>query len=116
MTSLTPDRWVLVKATKDNETITKVLAGWSGSYLHGDSWRLSSSVDVVTKENGSYRVRGLTSQTHYTLSPDSYGMLAIQAGIFQQLKETTWEISLLGESQAIEFLEGFISDQHQRRH
>ena len=54
MTEYTPDSWVIVKIQSEQHgTIYKVLAGWSGSYLYGDSWKLSSGI-VTLVDTGSY--------------------------------------------------------------
>ena len=49
----TPDNWVVLKLKpgKGAHPIYKVLAGWSGGYLDGDSWRMNSGISKVT-ENG----------------------------------------------------------------
>jgi hypothetical protein len=39
----TPDNWVLLRIVEhDGKEHIKILSGWSGGYLDGDSWRLSS--------------------------------------------------------------------------
>jgi len=38
----TPDNWIIVKMP-DTEDY-KILAGWSGGYLNGSSWRLNSGI------------------------------------------------------------------------
>ena len=54
MTEYTPDSWVIVKIEAGQHgTVYKVLAGWSGSYLYGDSWKLSSGI-VTFVDTGSY--------------------------------------------------------------
>jgi hypothetical protein len=55
-----PDNWVILKIetqpetneTQD-ETIYKVLGGWSGGYLDGDSWRMNSGI-VSHERDGDY--------------------------------------------------------------
>ena len=37
-----PDNWIIVELP--NNTGYKILAGWSGGYLHGNSWRLNSGI------------------------------------------------------------------------
>lgn len=39
-----PDNWVVLKIAVDGNTLYKVLGGWSGGYLDGDSWRMNHSV------------------------------------------------------------------------
>ena len=47
MSTYNPDKWVLIQM----RDVQKVLAGWSGGYLDGDYWKLSSGV-VDIKEDG----------------------------------------------------------------
>ena len=49
MSTYNPDRWLLLKLGE----VQKVLAGWSGGYLDGDSWKLSSGVNNI-EEDGDY--------------------------------------------------------------
>ena len=55
MSEYHPDNWVVLKlkAGKGAYPVYKVLAGWSGGYLHGDAWRINSGISKVT-ENGDY--------------------------------------------------------------
>lgn len=39
-----PNRWVIVKVKYKDEIMYRVLGGWSGGYLDGDSWRLGSPI------------------------------------------------------------------------
>ena len=48
MSEYIPDAWVVLEFTsKEFGTIQKVLGGWSGGYLDGDSWRLSSGITGI---------------------------------------------------------------------
>ena len=48
MTEHMPDSWVIIKISGiEAKDFYKVLAGWSGSYLYGDSWRMNSGIDKV---------------------------------------------------------------------
>ena len=52
MSTYTPDSWVIVKIQSEKYgTLHKVLAGWSGSYLYGASWKMSSG--IITFEDNS---------------------------------------------------------------
>ena len=44
MSTYTPDKWLVVKISIENDTIDKVCANWYGGYLNGDSWKLSSGI------------------------------------------------------------------------
>ncbi len=41
---ITPDAWVIVEVNHEGEQFQKIIAGWSGGYLNGNSWRLSSPI------------------------------------------------------------------------
>ena len=52
----TPDSWVVLKITAETGVIYKVLAGWSGGYLDGDSWRLNSGINIVFEREDQCRL------------------------------------------------------------
>lgn len=40
-----PDHWNIIKVTETEDNIFyRIAAGWSGSYLYGDSWRINSKI------------------------------------------------------------------------
>ena len=49
MSEYTPDNWVIVEisGTDVPETYHRILAGWHGGYLYGDSWKMSSGVTKI---------------------------------------------------------------------
>jgi hypothetical protein len=52
MATYTPDAWVILKITpNDGEPHHKVLAGWSGSYTYGASWKLNSGITKITYQS-----------------------------------------------------------------
>ena len=54
MSNYTPDNWVVIKMMPpEKDTMYKVLGGWSGGYLDGDSWRMNSGVTSV-EDDGDY--------------------------------------------------------------
>jgi hypothetical protein len=85
---ITPDAWVIIEVKTPAGQFQKILAGWSGSYACGDSWRMSSpvkrlKVDIyedhftVDTESGSF----------YTLYKNRQGLRNSNAGIYNELKE-----------------------------
>jgi hypothetical protein len=42
----TPDHWAIIKLTikATGKYYFRIMAGWSGSYMYGSSWKLSSGV------------------------------------------------------------------------
>lgn len=49
-----PDNWVLIKVISEEEPYYKVLAGWSGGYADGDSWRMNSGISKIEISNDYY--------------------------------------------------------------
>jgi hypothetical protein len=49
----TPDNWVIIKIKAPAGALYKILAGWSGGYLGGNTWQLNSGITEV-KEEGNY--------------------------------------------------------------
>ena len=85
---ITPDSWVIIEVNHEGEQFQKILSGWSGGYLDGDSWRMSSPIkemninidqDYITVETDSGSV--------YNLHKEYQGLRMSNAGIYNQLKE-----------------------------
>lgn len=54
MSIYTPNNWIILEIDNKYEHVYyKVLAGWSGGYLDGDSWKLNSGI-VEVKDVGKY--------------------------------------------------------------
>ena len=87
MSKYTPDSWVVVKIQSEKyETIYKVLAGWSGSYLYGASWKMSSGI-VTFEDKGEYYESLQDSGSTYVLYKSSERMSAIVASTFASFEE-----------------------------
>ena len=86
MTEYNPDCWVVIKMTNKDQTFYKILGGWSGGYLDGDSWRLNSGVERVELDNDRYMFYG-SSGSVYNCHKESYGLKMSIAGIWNQMKE-----------------------------
>ena len=83
----TPDSWVIVKIQSEKYgTIYKVLAGWSGSYLYGASWKLSSGI-VTFEDKGEHYESLQDSGSTYMLYKSSERMSAIMASTFASFEE-----------------------------
>lgn len=83
-----PDRWQILEITntKTGETIKKVLAGWGGGYLYGDSWRMSSGIESVTEDAENFTVKNFSGST-YVLRKTCQGRSGIMHGVYMQLAE-----------------------------
>jgi hypothetical protein len=83
-----PDSWVVlkIKEGKYDKGFYKVLAGWSGGYLSGDSWRMNSGITGVEKQAYLYGFYG-SSGSVYWCHQGSYRLTMAIAGVYNQLKE-----------------------------
>jgi len=93
MSEYYPDSWVVLKlkADKDADPIYKVLAGWSGGYLDGDSWRMNSGISSVTissvTENDDYLEFWGYSGSCYVCRKGAYRLTMANAGVYNKLKK-----------------------------
>jgi hypothetical protein len=83
-----PDNWVVlkIKEGKLDRGFYKVLGGWSGGYLDGDSWRMNSGIARVEEKPHHWEFYG-NSGSVYKCGRKSYGLRMNNAGIYNQLKE-----------------------------
>lgn len=86
MNDYTPDNWVVLKIQNNGETLYKVLAGWSGGYLHGDSWRMNSGITKATIGSKHVVFEG-ASGSQYRCHRDRYRLTMANSGVYNQLKE-----------------------------
>ena len=82
---ITPDAWVIVEV---DGKFQKILAGWAGGYLHGDSWRMSSPIKELNIDiDKDYITATTDSGSDYTLFKKYQGLRMSNAGIYNELKE-----------------------------
>ena len=87
MSTYTPNSWVIVKIQSEKYgTLYKVLAGWSGSYIYGASWKLSSGI-VTFEDKGEHYESLQDSGSTYVLYKSSERMSAIMASAFASFAE-----------------------------
>jgi hypothetical protein len=85
---IAPDSWVILEVNHEGEQFQKILSGWSGGYLDGDSWRLSSPIkEINIKVNQDYFTVDTDSGSRYTLWKSRQGLRMSNAGIWNELKE-----------------------------
>ncbi len=93
-----PESWVILEIVLDGETTHKVLAGWSGSYLGGASWRLNSGIkEIEDADDGAYYIEG-HSGSIYVCNPESEQMSGMMPGIlahFQNALKDTCTIKVV---------------------
>lgn len=87
MSTYTPDRWVIVEIGKKGyPTDRKVLAGWSGSYLEGQSWKLSSGITKETEHDDRYEFENYSGSV-YVCSKGDYGFNFITMSVYTDFKK-----------------------------
>ena len=85
---ITPDSWVIIEILHGATPMSKVLAGWSGGYLDGDAWRMSSPIkELNIKTNEDFFTVDTESGSRYTLYKSCQGLRMSNAGIYNELKE-----------------------------
>jgi hypothetical protein len=105
MSEYKPDRWVIVRTHNDKKPFCKVLAGWYGGYLDGDSWRMSSPIESI-EQNGDFYEISNSSGSKYLCHTDRNELTGVTAGIFDDLKENnSVKIISVGE-----YLEEFVDN------
>ena len=99
-TKYIPDCWVIVKISNADKSKVnyRVLAGWGGGYLHGDSWKLSSGIVKVIDSgdhwdihntSGSIYVCGKNSERFTGLMANIFAGLADQIGVNATIEQST---------------------------
>lgn len=85
MSTYTPDNWVIVKI-KGDDPHYRVLAGWSGGYTTGDSWRMNSGITSVERGSNGYKFYGYSGSC-YECGDHNYTLRMNNAHIWNQLQE-----------------------------
>ena len=85
---ITPDSWVILEVNHEGEQFQKILSGWSGGYLDGETWRLSSPIKELNINIDSEWITAITETgSTYKLLTKSQGLRMSNAGIYNRLKE-----------------------------
>lgn len=80
-----PDNWVIIKVMGDDPHY-RVLAGWSGGYTTGDSWRMNSGITSIEDGKNRFLFHGASGSV-YSCGKKSYGLRMNNAYIWDKLKE-----------------------------
>lgn len=86
MSTYHPDRWVVLELKYGDDTTKKVFAGWGGSYLYGESWKLSSGITNTREFEDRFEFDN-HSGSLYICRKNSYGMSGYMMGIFKGFEE-----------------------------
>lgn len=84
---ITPDRWVVVEINDGEETAKKILSGWSGGYLDGDSWRFSSKIVNEESDNTYYNFT-TNSGSVYRCRCSAEGLTTVTSGMYNIMLES----------------------------
>lgn len=81
-----PDNWIILKILKEDVEghYYKVLAGWSGGYLDGDSWRMNSGIDKIEQTDTYYNFIGYSGSVYRCTKQSEMVRMNI-GGVLQQL-------------------------------
>lgn len=80
-----PDNWVVI-FLNGTDPHYRILAGWSGGYLSGDSWKLNSGITSVKNNGNSYSFYG-TSGSCYICDKESYTLRMNNSYIWETMKK-----------------------------
>lgn len=82
MSEYTPDVWVMVEiVSPEHGIVNKLLCGWYGGYLYGDSWKLSSG-NLQEHMEGDFIVFPQESGSVYRCHKDSQRFSGLTGSIF----------------------------------
>ena len=91
MTEYNPDNWIILKfSSPEYGDVYKVLAGWSGGYLDGNSWKLNSGITKIEDASVNYRVYGYTNSV-YILHKESELIRMNIAGVLSSFERQVAE-------------------------
>ena len=86
MSEYNPDNWVIIKVTGvEEKDFYKVLGGWSGGYLDGDSWRMNSGIEEMENHEFYYSFIG-SSGSVYNCHKQAERISMATSGTWEQLK------------------------------
>lgn len=85
-----PDRYELLRITKDGEVSYKVFGTWVGGYLSGDSWRLNSGIQRVEEDGDMVKFIGYSGSI-YKAYKEAVGTTFYTAGVLQQMLDVSSE-------------------------
>ena len=85
MSNYKPDNWVVIKMDGDDPHY-RVLGGWRGGYLDGDSCRMNSGITRVDDADEDWFFYG-SSGSVYRCNKRSYTLRMNNAGTWAQLQK-----------------------------
>ena len=95
MSKYRPDNWVVIHI-KSGAPHYRVLAGWSGGYLDGDSWRMNSGITRVEVTDEGFDFYG-SSGSCYSCHKSAYGLRMNTAPIWGKV-QAAYDVELMDEA------------------
>lgn len=86
MNTYNPDYWVIVQIDENK----KVLAGWVGGYLDGDSWRMSSGITDIKVRGDDVTITNRSGSV-YQCKKSGYGFTGLMGQVYQGMQKTAIE-------------------------
>jgi hypothetical protein len=86
-----PDNWVVLKFPDHY----RILAGWSGGYLSGDSWRLNSGIVRADQDERYWYFHGSTGSC-YKCHKGVYSLRRNNAYVYDEIK-SKHDVSIMDE-------------------
>lgn len=94
-----PDCWRVILI---NNSIVKIYAAWSGSYINSDCYRINSGTESIVEKECHYLIYGFSGSV-YKLNKSAGHMNAYCQGVLNHVLESE-QIKEITIQQAIEFL------------
>ena len=85
MSDYSPDNWVVIRVLSGDKPTYKVLAGWSGGYTQGDSWRMNSGIESVSFEGDCFLFKGFSGSV-YRCHKDAYCLRMNNAHVWEEMR------------------------------
>lgn len=107
-----PNKWVILRHPEGDHT---VLGGWGGGYLHGQSWRRSSSIQSAEEHTAEgYGGKSLKywkvcnhSGSVYILAEGGYGTTSMTSSILVRMEGKG--VRALSEPEMYEYMDSLTS-------
>lgn len=111
MSTYCPGSWAIISIDQEDGTkLYKVAAGWSGSYLEGASWKVSSGITRVSETSQAYEFDNY-SGSRYICSKGRYGLhwyaASIIEGYCKEAESIKRNMRVLDEEEALELIKGW---------
>ena len=84
----TPDRWLIIRIIRNDDTLYKVFASWYGGYLGANSWRFNSGITKARKKGDVWYFEG-ESGSIYQCHKNCYGAHSYGQGVLQKIIENS---------------------------